>query len=67
MKLFFSNLLLRKREDKIISPKMRDDRMDFWLMWVGFGILEFSRQNKSIRGKQLVIEYAIPEDQYQYR
>ena len=32
-----------------MSPKMRDDEMDFWLMWVGFGILEFSRQKKSIQ------------------
>ena len=50
MNLFFSKLLLQKRADKIIiSPKMRDDEMDFSLTCVGFGILEFSRQNKRIR------------------
>ena len=59
MNLLFSKLLLRKRADKLIWPKMRDDKMNFWLMWVGFGILEFSRKNKSIRKKKYTTQLAI--------
>ena len=43
---------------------MRDDEMDFCLMWVRFGILEFSRGQKYTT--QIAIEYANPEYQYQY-
>ena len=48
----------------VVSLKMRDDEMDFCLMWVRFGILEFSRGQKYTT--QIAIEYANPEYQYQY-
>ena len=72
MNLFFSKLLLQKRADKIIiSPKMLDDEMDFWLTCVGFGMLKFSRENTRIRGKQDNLQLnrlsSPAEDQYQYR
>jgi len=37
---------------------MRDDEMDFWLIWLGVDILEFSRKNKDIRGEKNTPQFA---------